>query len=257
MRRLVFVFIMAVVSLVSYGQTDKENNDSISQIKKLSVRPQNEQLNSYLQMDKPLSMDTAMHRLDFYTPMAKPAEEPIVLKLPPLDIYRGPWIDDLPLNPHYPYANDYAYAGIFGVSDRAWISTLSTNNFYPLAGRVRTVNAQLNYRVTDWLYVSGGPYASKYATYSAYRDDFGATGSMKFIVSDRIRFNAYGQYSINAKQNHIGGPLMDMYPHTYYGGTMEFKISDKFGIEAGMIRELNPFTGKWENKPIISPVFYK
>ena len=107
------------------------------------------------------------------------------------------------------------------------------------------------------MYVSGGPYASKYSTYSADFNDFGASGSMKFIVTDRVRFNAYGQYSINADRNRIGGPLMGMYPHTYYGGTMEFKISDKFGIEAGMIRELNPFTCKWENKPIIAPVFYK
>ena len=42
-----------------------------------------------------------------------------------------------------------------------------------------------------------------------------------------------------------------------YGGTLEFKISDSFGIEAGAEREFNPMTRKWEPHPIIMPVFYK
>lgn len=42
-----------------------------------------------------------------------------------------------------------------------------------------------------------------------------------------------------------------------YGGTLEFKISDSFGIEAGAEREFNPMTRKWETHPIIMPVFYK
>ena len=42
----------------------------------------------------------------------------------------------------------------------------------------------------------------------------------------------------------------------YYGGTIEVKITDRFGLEGGMERHLDPFSGKWKNTPVIRPVFY-
>lgn len=255
MKKFVFVFLIFLTMFNAYGQKDT-SKDSIPQIQLLNPRPMNEQLSNYLQMDKPQVEDT-LFRLDIITPLEKPAPKPIDFVVPPLRTYQGPPLStDNLLIPHFPFAENYAYGGFALLSDRAWLTSISTNQRYPLLGRIRSVNVQLNYKLTDWMYISGGPYASKYDTYSAQMNDFGINGSMKFIVSDRVRFNAYGQRSFNAGKNGIGGSLMDVFPTTYYGGTMEFKISDKFGIEAGMIRELNPFTGKWENKPIISPVFY-
>lgn len=250
------MILIAVAVLKGYGQ-EQVLKDSTSQIQLLNMKPRNEQLDNYLRIDKPLVEDT-IFRLAIITPLEKPAPKPIDFVIPPLQTYEGPPLStDGMLNPHFPFAENYAYAAGWAFSDKAWGTSLSTNTRYPLIGRVRSVNFQLNYKLTDWMYVSGGPYASKYDTYySGPRNDFGVNGSMKFIVSDRIRFNTYGQYSLNSDRNNIGGPLLDMYPHTYYGGTIEVKITDKFGIEGGIIRELNPFTGKWENRPIISPVFY-
>lgn len=270
MKRIVFVLLLIIAVFRVYGQ-EKMPNDSTSRMKQLLAKPANERLNNYLQMDAPQPMDT-IFRLDIITPLQKPAPKPIDFVVPPLNTYVGPPLTtDYVLNPHFPYADNYTYAGLWGISDRAWATSLSTNNRYPSIGRMRSVDIQLNYKLTDWMYVSGGAYASKYAVdasiYKAYTmrndnhtthlNDWGVNSSMKFILSDRVRFNAYGQYSINADKNKLGGPLMDMYSQTYYGGTIEVKITDKFGIEGGMLRELNPFTGKWVNKPIIMPVFYK
>ena len=110
--------------------------------------------------------------------------------------------------------------------------------------------------LTDWLSVGAGPYASKYSLYGINSNDVGINGSIKFKLTDNISINGYGQYSAYAKQNNVYGPLMNMYPTTYFGGTLEYKITGKFGIEAGIVRELNPFNGKWENKPYFAPVFY-
>lgn len=255
MKRIVFILFLLMTMLAMHGQEDT-SKDSIPRIKRSIANPVNEQLSNYLQMERPQPKDT-LFRLDIITPLEKPALKPIDFVVPPLKTYVGPPLTtDYILNPHFPYAENYAYAGLWGLSDRAWATSLSTNNRYPSIGRVRSVDIQLNYKLTDWMYVSGGPYASKYDIYMTHMNDWGVNGSMKFIVSDRIRFNAYGQYSLNADKNKIGGPLLDMFPHTYYGGTMEIKITDKFGIEGGLIRELNPFTGKWENRPVINPVFY-
>lgn len=255
MKKVVFILLLVAAVSNGYGQEDV-SKDSIPHNLLLNTKPRNEQLSNYLDMERPQAVDTIL-RLDIITPLAKPALKPIDFVVPPFLEYQGPPLSaGLSFNPHFPFAENYAYGAVWELSDRAWGTSLSTNTRYPLVGRVRSVDFQLNYKLTDWMYVAGGPYASKYDTYSAQMNDFGLNGSMKFIVTDRIRFNAYGQYSSNADRNQIGGPLLDIFPHTYYGGTIEVKISDKFGIEGGIIRELNPFTGKWENKPIISPVFY-
>ena len=270
MRKVLFTLAMAIISLTSYSQTDTPN-DSISPTFKLKIKPatENDRLKNYLNIDRPVQLDST-YRLSTFTPLKKEVGESIDFVVPTLKTYKGPPLGNEvpPLNPHFPFAENYAYAGFFGLSDRLWATSLSTNQMLPSVGRIRTVNLQLNYQLTDWMYVSGGPYASKYSmnvweldgtelTRLKHYNDFGVTGSMKFIATDRIHFNAYGQYSINAKDNRVGASsVFELYPHTYYGGTMEFKISEKFGIEAGMLRELNPFTGKWENKPIIIPKFY-
>ena len=108
----------------------------------------------------------------------------------------------------------------------------------------------------DWLVVSAGPYGAKYNLFGATYNDVGVNGAVKFILHDRIRLNGYGQYSVNGDRNGVAGPLMNMYPQTYYGGTIEVKITKNFGIEGGVIRELNPFNGKWVNRPYFAPVFY-
>jgi hypothetical protein len=47
-----------------------------------------------------------------------------------------------------------------------------------------------------------------------------------------------------------------MYPQTSYGGSVEFKVTDSWGVMTGMEREFDPFRGKWVNRPFIFPVFY-
>lgn len=262
MKNLLFTLLLSVSVLSSYAQSDAKK-DSIPIIKEELKQP-NEKLNHYLNIEdnphtdkssdiftnslniKPTLGETEMKTFDFTTPaLREPSSPPMTL---------SPLI-------HNPFANDYKFSSGLGLADNVWISTSSGHTTYPTLGENRVINANLNYRPANWLIISGGVYGAKYShiyggLQNRYYNDVGANAHVKFIVHDRIRFNVFGQYSAYGDKNRISGPMMHMYPQTYYGGSIEVKVTDKFGVEGGLIRELNPFNGKWVNRPFIAPVFY-
>lgn len=257
MKSLVFILLLSI-SVSIYGQTEKLN-DTIH-FKKESPKF-DEKLDYYLRLDNSdANIKNALPPLEI--PKLKEANKAKDIIIPRLDIYQGPPLESNTFT-RFPFINDYTFSSGMILSDNLWISTLSRQSEYPTLGGMRTVNMKLNYQPTDWLIISGGPYAAKYnLIYNpngiGYRqnhyNDIGVNSAIKFILHDRIRLNAYGQYSAYGKGNGI--PHMGLYPNTYYGGGIELKITEKFGIEGGVIRELNPFNGKWVNRPYVAPVFY-
>lgn len=251
MKNLVFILLFVFTATV-YSQTETPK-DSLPSLRKGALKL-DEKLENYLNIDIS-SNKTATNKYDMYQPLQKEEIKSVELNLAPLDIYTGPPVESNTFT-KYPFANDYRYYSGMAISERAWISSSSSQATYPLVGAARTVNMQFNYQPADWLIISGGPYASKYALYGSQYNDAGVGGSAKFILNDRVRINAYGQYSPHSKHRDIGPYMSGMYPQTYYGGTLELKITEKFGIEGGIIREINPLNGKWENRPYFAPVFY-
>jgi hypothetical protein len=251
MKNLIFILLL-LVSITAYSQNEMPK-DSFPPLKKGSLKL-TERLDNYVNTDISVNKPE-MRKYDLYQPLQKEDVKEINLNIPPLDVYSGPPVESDNFT-RYPFANNYSYYSGMSVSDDVWLTSSSIQSAYPTIGAVRTVNMRFNYQPADRLIISVGPYGSKYALYGANYNDVGVNGSMKFILHDRIRINGYGRYSVRGKQNGIGGPMMSMYPQTYYGGTIELKISEKFGIEGGVIRELNPFNGKWVNRPYFAPVFY-
>ena len=110
--------------------------------------------------------------------------------------------------------------------------------------------------LNDFITVTGGVYAAKYNVYGVRFNDLGAKGKLSFRINDRMKINMFGTYSVYNGYGMTPASQLFMNQNSY-GGTLEFKISDSFGIEAGAEREFNPMTRKWETHPIIMPVFYK
>lgn len=252
MKNLLFA-LLVLCPLCMYGQVETAK-DSLSIMGRGSDL-RSEQRDHYLSIDQSIGNAFQIDMPD-YQPIAKDETRPLYLNLPPITLDQTPLIGNDYNTLHNPYVNDYAYNALYGLSDNTFLTTYSAQNSYPGIGRSRTVNAQFSYQPSDWLVVSGGPYASKNEYNGLNYNNFGAGGSMKFIVSDRISFNGYGQYSASSKSADIVTPMAGMYPSSYYGGTVEVRISDSFGIEAGMIREFDPTIGKWTNTPVLAPVFY-
>jgi len=264
------IFILLIISAPLYAQQKEASKDSLPPIKK-EMPKFNEKLEHYLQVDTKFEtkQDKKILNVDFpdFEPLKKEEKREITMKLPPLDLQVGPPVESNTVT-YYPFANDYTFGAARKLSDDVWLTTSSIQRTYPTIGAKRIVSASLNYQPLDWLVLSGNTYAAKYNLGESFLNNFtsgtpfksfhdvGVGGAAKFILHDRIRLNAYGQYSVYGKENQIHGPMMNMFPQTYYGGTIELKITEKFGIEGGLIRELNPLNGKWQNRTIIAPVFY-
>lgn len=255
MKKIFFILLLTITTTL-YGQNEVFK-DSLPALKKGSLEL-NEKLDNYLKpsYNKNIKYNSENKNvLDLEALREQGIERVKDFKFPPIDVYLGPPVESDTFT-RYPFANDYIFNSGYTITNNMWLTSSSVQNTYPTLGAVRTIDVQYNYQPLDWLIISAGPYASKYNLMGNFHNDFGVNGAAKFILHDRIRLNAYGQYSVNGDRNGVQGPMMNMYPQTYYGGTVELKITQKFGIEGGIIRELNPFNGKWVNRPYFAPVFY-
>ncbi len=253
MRKLVFILLIVITTAV-YSQTEVPK-DSFPPLKKETLNL-DEKLDNYLRFDSQTGASSfSTVNTPNYQPLQKEELKMSNIYIPPLDVYVGPPLENNSFT-SYPFANDYSFYSGYPISDQTWLTSSSIQSGYPTLGAVRSVNLNFNYQPADWLVISAGPYGAKYNLYGNQYNDVGVNGAVKFILHDRIRLNGYGQYSVNSDRNRVQGPMMGMYPQTFYGGTIEVKLTNKFGIEGGVIRELNPFNGKWVNRPYFAPVFY-
>ena len=119
---------------------------------------------------------------------------------------------------------------------------------------INTAALNFNYQVTDRLSLSTGTYYSQYTLpYHSY-EDYGVNGRLGYQVNDHIKLNVMGGRSLKGEE--FLSPTMKINPNAYYGGSMEFMFNNNFGVESGIIRELDMWTGKWTNKPFIMPIIH-
>lgn len=250
-RLSLIAFLLFLFRVAAFGQIEIKRDSLLGLPDKFPATLKNEKIDKYLLDDSQIENK---FKAD-YSPQTfnKPTISPIII--PPIS-YRQDYVLQKDLATKFPYAYDYASSGGYAINDQLAITAISRQDTYMTIGTNRIVNGRLNYAPADWVTFSGGAYGAQYYLFNDLRRDFGFNGSVDFKISDRVKIKGFGQYSVYGRQNHIGGPLMSMFPQTYYGGGMEFKITEKFGVEAGVARELNPMTGKWENVPYIKPVFY-
>ncbi len=144
----------------------------------------------------------------------------------------------------------------YPINNENWINTSRTlSNYYGLGG-MTILSGSYSTKIGNFGVVTGGIYASKYNIYNNFVNNMGVNGNMKFILNDRISINAFGQYPINENKTGMFPYLFTMYPNTYYGGSLEFKVTDKWGLNVGAEREFDVFTRKWVTNTFIVPVFY-
>jgi hypothetical protein len=126
---------------------------------------------------------------------------------------------------------------------------------YPAMGYSNSLSVGHNWSPTDWMTLYGGAYASDNMYHTTRFKDFGVSGRVRVQVAERVFLNGYGNYSI---YNGAGGQQLPplMYSTNYYGGSVEVKITDKLGLQAGAQQGFNMFTRQWETSYYILPTFY-
>ena len=162
--------------------------------------------------------------------------------------------------PSLPQTFDYTrnHYGIIPLNDNMFISTARINQNYIGLGGMSSAGANLNYFITDRITFSGGATFSKFNIYNDFRNEISFNGKLRFELSDRVFFNAFGSYAPQAglNPNILRSLNHSMFSQSSYGGAFEFKITNKWGIMTGAEREFDAFKGKWVTRPLIMPVFY-
>lgn len=277
MKKIIVIILLAAISIMTYGQTADLNDTIPSLYKKYEKRfkelqRENDELINNKRFDFNTDLikkygisDTLAKRYSLNLPELKTHDAPPVLQAhdahTPYTYIQSP-------TSSFAFVYDYNYSGVYQLSDQLYLTSVSQQQSVPSVGSMRFTNPKLTYTPAEWVQISGGGFVSKYNLSGNSFNDIGYNGELKFIPHDRIRFNVFGQYSVYSRSNmrdlynnvngpvNAGGPMMYMNPQTHYGGSVEFKITEKFGVQAGVVRELNPFNGKWENRRFIAPVFY-
>ena len=137
-----------------------------------------------------------------------------------------------------------------------WINTTRIQEEFIGLGGMSLFGANYNWKIGDFVVVSPGIYASKYNIYNHFRNDVGVNGKIKFVFSDHISMNLFGQYSVYGEKNSVIPLMTSLYPQTNFGGSFEFKVNNNWGIMVGADREFDFRLKKWILKPFIMPLFY-
>lgn len=148
---------------------------------------------------------------------------------------------------------------MYPLGDNSMLYIYQTNDIMPGISHVYSVTAGLNLQPTENWHINVSNSTDKYRDFTGIYNDYTINASSFISLSDNIGVNIYGSYSTNAMNNTRAGAAIysPLAPYSYYGGSIEFKITDKFGIEAGMLRQYNTWRRKWENVYYASPKFYK
>ena len=145
----------------------------------------------------------------------------------------------------------------FSVTDISSIITSHIqSNFIGLGGS-NVIMGVYNYRMGDVGVLSAGIYAAKYNIYNYFHNDAGLNGNFRLRVSDRINVNLFGQYSITESKTNISPFISPLYPHSDFGGSLELKVNNNWGLLMGAENEYDVFLRKWVMRPFVMPLFYK
>jgi len=242
--RKILLIVVVLASMHCFGQkTTQENDDSLYVRRQLMLLPK---LNTTSQVGDLSFINRNIHEFN-------PANEfsiPQSYYLPLLSLYQ-------PDNPVNKFMLDMHLTNQFIFNDVSSISTTHIQSNFIGLGGLNLIQANYNINIDDRVIFSPGIYTAKFNIYNDFLNDAGLNGNIKILLSDRININLFGQYSIRENNIAISPFISPLYPHSNFGGALEFKVNDNWGIQMGAENEYDVFLRKWVTRPFIMPVFYK
>ena len=238
------MIVVVLTSIHCFGQkTTQENDDSLYVRRQLMLLPK---LNTTSQVGDLSFINRNIHEFN-------PANEfsiPQSYYLPLLSLYQ-------PDNPVNKFMLDMHLTNQFIFNDVSSISTTHIQSNFIGLGGLNLIQANYNINIDDRVIFSPGIYTAKFNIYNDFLNDAGLNGNIKILLSNRININLFGQYSIRENTISISPFISPLYPHSNFGGALEFKVNDNWGLMMGAENEYDVFLRKWVTRPFIMPVFYK
>ena len=116
----------------------------------------------------------------------------------------------------------------------------------PGIGRVNQMSFMYHRQINAYFDFGAGVNAAKYSFPYSTGQSFGVFGNVTYHPTDRFRINAFGSYSPDGRYN---------FNNSSYGATLEYDITERFGVEMGVRRYYDNHRG-WQTAPVAVP-YYK
>ena len=242
--RKILLIVVVLASMHCFGQkTTQENDDSLYVRRQLMLLPK---LNTTSQVGDLSFINRNIHEFNPTNEFSIPQS----YYLPLLSLYQ-------PDNPVNKFMLDMHLTNQFIFNDVSSISTAHIQSNFIGLGGLNLIQANYHLNIDNRVIFSPGIYAAKFNIYNDFLNDAGLNGNIKILLSNRININLFGQYSIRENTISISPFISPLYPHSNFGGALEFKVNDNWGIQMGAENEYDVFLRKWVTRPFIMPVFYK
>ena len=174
--------------------------------------------------------------------------------------YEIPEFSTAPINENFNFLNqNYNNYKFYPLSDYTALLLNNQHQVFYGMGAIDNVSGSFLLQPDERWQISLTGAGYRTVDFTGLRTNFTVGGSTRFALTDRIGLNAFGSYVVNQANtlNHSFPILSPLAPRHNYGGTIDFRITEHWGIEGGLKYEFNPFTGRWDRQYIIGPKYYK
>ncbi|NLO70000.1 MAG: hypothetical protein GX102_03450 [Porphyromonadaceae bacterium] len=251
-KNTIFIFLLLFI-LGKWSGVSAQGESEIRSITLLdNLKFENEIVNP-----KPISMGMFEEK----SPLLKDYQLEIpVLPTFSYNVYKIPALPDFAPGANFNLNQpNYDYLKFYPINYNSALILNNNQLTLPGLGASNSLSATYLLQPHERLSISLSGTGMRYVDFGGLKNNFSASGSARFALSDRIGINTFGTYSLYQLQNADYNTMMlSPFDHqTSYGGSIDFRITEHWGVEVGTITQFNPFTRKWETIPFAAPKYYK
>ncbi len=239
-RRHIIAMLIAIIPALCFSQIEKNDSASIGINAADSIRA--------AAIAKPDSISDAMtvpeYRWAYYSAIDVPFP---YRSVHPLDLH----IPDLHFTP--------GQARLLHWSGGEIIASGGTT---PLPGMMLIDNgaAGIYQSAGNFAFYAGG-IANRYGYFRGAHTQYGLNGSISYQFSPRLSATVFGDYYFGRAPLMANGmpmppSMIGYYGRSKYGGYVDFRISERWGVEAGAQTVQQVGTNRYQAEPILTP-YYK
>lgn len=151
------------------------------------------------------------------------------------------------LSPTLLYKGDFYTSGSLLRYRTGQIWLEGEQNSLPGIGRINEASALWSQQLTSHLSLQASVVATQLHMEFFHRHVLQLKAQMCYRLTDRLTFHLFGSYDTGNPYNPYG---------RQWGGSLDWQITPRFGIEGGVRRNYNAVTGRWETLPIAAPYYH-
>ena len=150
------------------------------------------------------------------------------------------------LNPTLLHKGDYSTSGILHPYRTGLVWLAGEQNSLPGIGRINEASVSWVHQSGDRLSLQAALVATQLNMLFFHRHVLELKAEMSYHLSDHLSLHLFGNYDTGNPYNPYG---------RQWGGSLDWQITDRFGVEGGVRRSYNAVTGHWETLPIGAPYY--